>query len=116
RPELGEDPRYATIAARIARRGEVNGIVEDWTRSVTRAEALAACAEAGAPAGPIFDVSETMADPHLAAREAVVKLAHEALGEVAVPGVFPRLEETPGAVTSLGPPLAERDETGWTAR
>ncbi|MEM6441145.1 MAG: CoA transferase [Pseudomonadota bacterium] len=116
RPELGEDPRYAAIPARIERRGEVNGIVEDWARSVTRAEALAACAEAGTPAGPIFDVAETMADPHLWAREAVVKLAHETLGEVAVPGVVPRLEETPGAVTSLGPPLAERDDAGWTPR
>lgn len=112
RAELGEDPRYASIAARIERRGEVNGIVEDWARSVTRDEALAACAEAGVPAGPILAIDEIMAEPHLWAREAAVRLPHPVLGEVVVPGVFPRLEETPGRVRWPGPPMGD-GEGGW---
>ncbi|MEO0683160.1 MAG: CoA transferase, partial [Pseudomonadota bacterium] len=72
---------------------------------------------AGTPAGPIFDVAETMADAHLTARDAVLRVAHPQLGEVAVPGVFPRLEETPGRLDGLGPPLAERDDgRGWDPR
>jgi len=113
RPELGTDPRYAGIRARIDRRGEVNGIVEDWTRAVTREEALAACSEAGVPAGPINDVAETMADPHLWVRNAALRVPHPTLGEVTVPGVFPRLEETPGRLTSLGPPLAADASAGF---
>lgn len=114
RAELGVDPRYAGVAARIERRGEVNGVVEDWARGRTREEALAACAEAGVPAGPILSIDEVMREPQLWAREAAVRMAHPALGEVVVPGTFPRLEETPGRIRSLGPALAAEDDgEGW---
>jgi crotonobetainyl-CoA:carnitine CoA-transferase CaiB-like acyl-CoA transferase len=47
RPDLLEDPAYATLAKRAANADAINGIVEDWTRSLTALEVEAACLAAG---------------------------------------------------------------------
>ena len=44
-----------------------------------------------------------LADPHFAAREAIVRLAHPELGELPMQSVFPRLSSTPGRVRHVGP-------------
>ena len=49
-------------------------------------------------------------DPHFAARDAIVRLAHPDLGDFPVHNVFPKLSETPGAVRHLGPELGEHND------
>ena len=105
RKDLLENPRFATNAARIAHRGEVNGVVEDWTRSLNRDEVDAKCAAVGVPCGPILNIAETMADPQIQHRRSIVEIDHPSLGPLAVPGTFPRLSDTPGRIDSLGPDL-----------
>lgn len=111
RADMIGDDRFATNAARIARRGEVNGIVADWTSTMTRDEALARCAEAEVPCGPVYAIDEIFEDPHYRARGNILRFEDPRLGTVAIPNVMPRLDGTPGKVRWLGPPLgAHTDE------
>ena len=67
RPELGKDPRYARNTDRVARQGEVLGVVGEWTGRHTRAE-LTALLGGKVPFGPVNTADSLFADPHLAAR------------------------------------------------
>lgn len=112
RPDLTAPDRFATIAQREAARAEVNGIVADWTRRLTRDEVLAACEAGQVPCGPVYAVDEIFEDPHYAARGNIARVHEPRLGRsVAVPAPVPRLTGTPGAIRWLGPPLdAHREE------
>jgi formyl-CoA transferase len=51
-----------------------------------------------------------LADPHFAAREAIVRLAHPDLGEIPMQNVAPRLSATPGRVRTPGPDLGRHND------
>ncbi len=65
---LAKDPAYATNADRLRGRDGLIGLLMDATRRMTKAELLAACEEAGVPAGPINSMAEVFADPQVIAR------------------------------------------------
>ena len=64
---LGEE-RFATNAARLANRGELDSIIAAETARWFSADLLAACANAGIPAGPINAIDQVFADPQVQAR------------------------------------------------
>jgi formyl-CoA transferase len=64
----------------------------------------------GVPAGRIYRAKDMFSDPHFAAREAIIKLVHPQIGELAMHNVFPRLSETPGKVRTVGPMLGEHND------
>ena len=109
RPELASDDRYATHRARGARQEELDALIGEWTRMLTIEELETRMIEAGVPAGRIFDAEDMMADPHFAAREALVTVADEELGEVTMQGVFPKLSATPGSVRRPAPLTVGQD-------
>ena len=51
-----------------------------------------------------------LADPHFAAREAIVRLAHPLIGEFPMQNVAPKLSDTPGEVRWVGPELGEHTD------
>ncbi len=103
RPDLMEDPRYATNAARLKSRGAVNGMIADWTSTMTRDEVLSRCSEAEVPCGPVYGIDEIFEDSHYAARGNILRVQDPRIGEIAIPNVVPTLMGTPGAVHWLGP-------------
>ncbi len=105
RKDLLTRDRFATNAARIAHRSEINGIVEDWTRSMSRDAIEASCARHGVPCGPINDIAQTARDPQVRHRQSLVAVEHDILGLVTVPNIFPKLARTPGCIDWLGPAL-----------
>lgn len=109
RPELAAPDRYATAAQRIADSETVNGLVEDWVGARTREAVLAACVEGEVPCAPVNTIADIFADPHYAARGDLVTVPGEG-GEAVVPASFPKLSETPGRVTHLGPRLGSGNE------
>jgi crotonobetainyl-CoA:carnitine CoA-transferase CaiB-like acyl-CoA transferase len=111
RADMISDPRYATNAARLQRRGEVNGIVSDWTSSLERTEVLSQCAKAEVPCGPVHSIEDIFKDPQYAARGSILEFTDERVGALSIPNVVPKLSESPGKVKWLGPPLgAHTDE------
>lgn len=105
RPDLAAEDTFGRVQSRLARRDEVDGIVGDWTTSMPRSEVIERCLAAEVPIGPINDIEEIFADPQYAARDNLLRLVEDAVGEVTVPGVVPKLSRTPGSVRTLGPSL-----------
>ena len=62
------------------------------------------------PCGPINSIADIFADPQFKARGNLVPIQVPGVGEVVVPGVLPRLSETPGRIDNLGPPLGDAND------
>ena len=67
-PQLADDARFATNAARVRHRHAMIGALQTPLRQWQREALLAALHTAGIPAGPINTLTEVFADPQLAAR------------------------------------------------
>lgn len=109
-PELAEDPRYHNNAARSEHAEFLDSIIEEWTNSKTLAEVLEALDEAKVPAGSIYSIEDIVADPHYQAREMIREVEVEGIGKLKVPGIVPKLSETPGNLDWIGPKLGEHTE------
>ncbi|MDQ5907805.1 MAG: hypothetical protein QG590_2290 [Pseudomonadota bacterium] len=107
RQDLADDPTLADNAGRDARRDELYALIDAWVGSQTETEVLAALAAAEVPASRIYSVADMFADPQFLARGMLesVKLADGR--ECRMPGVVPKLSETPGGTEWVGPALGE---------
>ena len=105
RPELIADERYARSRARIGRADELEKMLADWIAGLDFAEVEAKLGPANVPFGGIYTVAEIMDDPHYAERDNVLTVADDAEGDVTMPGVVPKLMDTPGRVAHAGPIL-----------
>jgi crotonobetainyl-CoA:carnitine CoA-transferase CaiB-like acyl-CoA transferase len=111
RDDLAHDPELQINAGRVRRVDEIDAAISDWTRQHTLHEAVHLLEAAGIPAGPIYSVADIMADPQFAARDMIQTVDVPGLGALRMPGIVPRLEETPGQIRWPGPPLgAHNDE------
>ncbi len=106
-PELADDERYRTHEARGRHQQELDERIAGWTRALGAAELLERMEKHGVPAGGMYRAPEMLADPHFQAREAIVRVPHPHLGDVAMQNVAPRLSDTPGSVRHVGPALGE---------
>jgi formyl-CoA transferase len=110
RPELGDDDRYATHNARGRNQAELDRLIGEWSVTLTAGELEDRLNEFAVPNGKIYTAPDMLEDPHFAAREAVIKLAHPLLGEFPMQNVAPKLSDTPGEVRWVGPELGEHTE------
>jgi crotonobetainyl-CoA:carnitine CoA-transferase CaiB-like acyl-CoA transferase len=97
---LGGDESLRSFAGRVAARERIDDHLAAWIGARSRDEVLAAFEEAEAAAAPVYDMAEVAADPHLAARGALVDR-----DGVRMQGLVARLSATPGAVRHAGRPL-----------
>ncbi|QNO26931.1 CoA transferase [Sphingopyxis sp. OPL5] len=109
RPELADDERYATHRARGVRQEELDALIGEWTATLTIEQLEAKMVEASVPAGRVFDAEDMLADPHFAARDALVTVPDAELGEIRMQGVFPKLSGTPGSVRRPAPLVVGQD-------
>ncbi len=110
RPELGEDPRYATHIARGEHQAELDDLIMEWTRTIASQDLLDMCEANGVPAGNVYRAPEMLADPHFKAREALVKVDHPQHENFVMQNVTPKLSKTPGHIDSVGPELGAHNE------
>ncbi|MFN3370335.1 MAG: CaiB/BaiF CoA transferase family protein [Sphingomonadaceae bacterium] len=113
RPELAVDPRYATHQARGRNQAELDRLIADWTRSLASDTLLALLEQEGVPAGRIYKAPDMLADPHFAAREALVKVPHPEFANLVMQNVVPKMSATPGAIEWPGPPLGAHNRAVW---
>jgi formyl-CoA transferase len=102
RPELADDPRFATHLARGENQEEIEGIVADWAAGRDAVEIDRILNDAGVVCGPIYTVAEIFRDPQYAAREMLVEHVDPEFGPYVGPGIVPKFSETPGAVRWSG--------------
>jgi crotonobetainyl-CoA:carnitine CoA-transferase CaiB-like acyl-CoA transferase len=79
---LVDDPRYATNAARIERRGELKEILEARLRERTRREWTELFLAADIPAGPINTLADVFADEQVIHCRLVEEADHAELGRI----------------------------------
>jgi len=109
-PELAENERYVSHATRGQHQQELDDLIEEWTRTLDADALTNLMEEHGVPVGKIYRAPDMLEDPHFAAREAIIKLAHPEFGELAMQNVFPKLSLTPGSVRHAGPELGEHND------
>lgn len=98
RPELADDPRFATGAARIKNKVALDDIIGAVTRERPVAEWAERLGAADVPNAPILSVSQALGQPHTLAREMVVSAQHPTAGAVRMVGrpiKFPGSKQTP---------------------
>jgi crotonobetainyl-CoA:carnitine CoA-transferase CaiB-like acyl-CoA transferase len=109
RPELAQDPRYASHVARGRHQDELDSLIADWTRTLTIAELEDRMIAAGVPAGRLYRPQDMLDDPHFQARDAIIGVPHPRWGEVKMQNVFPKLSATPGSVRRRAPEAIGQD-------
>jgi crotonobetainyl-CoA:carnitine CoA-transferase CaiB-like acyl-CoA transferase len=82
RPELAEDPRFATFADRAQHADELVALLEEVFRTRTVAEWLSGLYAATVPCAPVHDVAEALRDRHTIARELISETEHPRFGRV----------------------------------
>ena len=93
RPDLASDARYATAAARIERRKELDELVAGWTGRFAADELSKALQDAGLAAHASWTTPEIAADRHLQERGAIVEVAEADGKRRAAVGVPMRLSK-----------------------
>jgi len=98
KPELGEDPRYATHRERGEREHELYELIGAWAVGYTAAELDAMLAEANVVSAGVYSAADMFDDPHFRERGLIVDLEDPEIGTMPIPGITPKLSETPGGI------------------
>ena len=90
--------------------GHNNPILTDWCRRHTVAEILEKMVPLGIPVAPVLSIPQVVEDPHLWARDMLVKVDDPLAGELHVPGLGIKFSKTPGALGPVPMPGQHTDE------
>ena len=82
RPELIDDDRFGSRAARVRNHAVLHAMVEEWTRGMDAAAVAALLSDCGVPNGPVRDPADALRDPGLLARGETARLEHPLYGAV----------------------------------
>ena len=102
--QLGANPLYQTNSLRLQHRDELTHEVSEVMRTLTSADVLDRLELAGVPAGPIRTLDEVFADEDVQRRGLQLRVDHEQLGQVSVPGGPWRIDDE-GVSARLPPPV-----------
>jgi formyl-CoA transferase len=104
REDLRDDPTLAGNVGRVARAAELDAVIGEWTRARGSEEVVRTLRSGGVPTGLINSIADIAAEEQFRQREMVLEVDSHA-GPILMPGVVPRLSETPGRVRWAGPPV-----------
>jgi crotonobetainyl-CoA:carnitine CoA-transferase CaiB-like acyl-CoA transferase len=107
--QMLEDPRYATNAARVAHRDEVDAVVGGWIGQRTLKDCLAFFEKEDITAAPIYNAAQIAEDPHFQERQVVVEVEDKELGSIPMHNVTPRLSGTPGSFRIPAPSIGQHN-------
>ena len=110
RPELADDPDFATNAARIRNRERLLPMIAEQIKARTNREWQDALEAVGVPCGPINALDEVFADPQVRARGMRFELDHPLAGRVPMVASPMRFSETPIEYHAPPPLLGEHTD------
>ncbi|WP_406351469.1 CaiB/BaiF CoA transferase family protein [Streptomyces sp. NBC_00658] len=111
RPELIDEPWFATGADRARHADVLDEAVGAWIADRTRTEVLEAFEKAEAAVAPIQDVRDVMTDPQYEALDTITTVQDPELGPLRMQNVLFRLSSTPGAIHWAGRPHGADTDT-----
>ncbi|WP_423458908.1 CaiB/BaiF CoA transferase family protein [Ottowia sp. VDI28] len=102
RPELMEQPEYASARARSEHHEDLDRLISEWTAAHDLSDLELLLQKAAVPATRIYTMADIFADGHFKDRQMLVEVPHEALQQVTMAGVVPKLSRTPGQLRQAG--------------
>jgi crotonobetainyl-CoA:carnitine CoA-transferase CaiB-like acyl-CoA transferase len=112
RQELKDDPRFSSPYGRFKNSNEVDEIVREWLRGLTKEEALLRLREKGVPCDPVPEIDEVFQDAQLSYRRMIKELLHPVSGNTGVKTAgFPiTFSERPGELSRSAPQPGQHNE------
>ena len=105
RDDLANDPLLASNDGRDARRDELYGVIDRWVASLPLEAVLEQLNTAQVPASRIFSAQDMFSDPQFLAREMLLSAKLPDGKDFKMPGIVPKLSDTPGSAEWVGPEL-----------
>jgi formyl-CoA transferase len=115
RDDLAHDPQLARNDGRALRGDELDEAIGAWCAAHDLEEVLAVLDAADVPSGKIFDVADIVNDLHYRARGMIEEAKLSDGKPFKIPGVVPKLSDTPGGTRWLGPDLGEHTQSVLSA-
>ena len=107
RGDLAQDPGLADNAGRATRADELDRVIGEWTARHSAEDCVRMLNEAQVPNGKIYSIADIVRDPQYLARAMIREVALPDGGRLRIPGVVPKLADTPGDIEWVGPRLGE---------
>jgi formyl-CoA transferase len=107
RADLAEDPGLADNAGRAKRADELDQVIGTWTGANDVDRVLKVLGEAQVPSGKIYSIADIVKDPQYLSRDMIRQVKLASGTDLKVPGIVPKLSETPGDIAWQGPALGE---------
>ena len=107
RRDFAEDLSLAHNDGRVARTEEIEKVIGDWVAAHDLEDVLQVLEMADVPSSRIYDIADIARDPQYAVREMIQQFTLADGKTLKLPGIVPKLSETPGATKWTGPALGE---------
>jgi crotonobetainyl-CoA:carnitine CoA-transferase CaiB-like acyl-CoA transferase len=107
RPELIDDPRFATMAARALNIGAVLAVLTEGLRARTTDEWLEILTAADLPCGKANSLADLFEDDYLRDTGFFQHAQHPVEGAVTLPAIAPEFSASPASVRRLWPTLGQ---------
>jgi crotonobetainyl-CoA:carnitine CoA-transferase CaiB-like acyl-CoA transferase len=110
RPELADDPRWATLKARADDGDAVNGLVADWVAERSAREVEDVCVANDVPIGLAYGAADMKVDPHMVARGDLVQVDDPVAGPHLQQAPYPRLDGVAPPPPTPAPALGQHNQ------
>ena len=110
RVDLAENPTFAHNDGRAAESDLLDRAISEWSSKLPIERVLEELEKAEVPAGRIYSVADIVADPHYQARGMILDARLPDGATIKMPGIVPKLSDTPGNVNWQGPTLGQHTQ------
>jgi formyl-CoA transferase len=110
RDDLAGDATLADNAGRVKRADELDRVIGEWTGRHNAEAVVAMLSDAQVPNGKIYSIADIARDGQYLAREMIREVKLPDGSGLKVPGVVPKLSDTPGELEWVGPKLGEHTD------
>lgn len=110
RVDLAQNPAFAHNDGRAAESDLLDRAISEWSSKLPIERVLEALEKAEVPAGRIYSVADIIADPHYQARGMILDAQLPDGAAIKMPGIVPKLSDTPGNVNWQGPTLGQHTQ------
>ncbi|SCB37369.1 Crotonobetainyl-CoA:carnitine CoA-transferase CaiB [Bradyrhizobium shewense] len=110
RPDLIDDPRFASNDRRVKHAAELNDIFAGWCAAHPLDEVLARFNAAQGTLAPIYSIDQIADDPQVRAREVITRVVDKHFGTVAMTNVVPRFTNDPARLRHAAGDVGEDND------